>query len=241
MKTKLSTALQIALAAVVLVGCGGSANATKKRFSVVLMSSSDDGSPVVNTKFWLGKTALGVTNDRGLLEKSLTGAEGQSATLRVTCPEGYLSPEEATLLSLKEVRKVNQEGPATINVAVTCDRRQRDVVVVVRTNGVVSLPVDIGGKFMGATSADGTAHFHLPLDRGVRSLSVSLQTANQPSLRPQSPSRVFELDGNDAVLLVEQSFTSERASRTKRSAPAAYVPPKKRVPQRIDSARFHAL
>lgn len=241
MNTQLVKVILAAATAMALVACGSSVESSKKRFSVVLTSVSDDGTPLQGTRFLTAKTAIGATDDKGRLSVRLTGIEGQSVPLTVICSEGYVSPEEAPVLRLREVRKVSQVGASSLKVDAVCDRKLRDVLVVVRTADAPSLPVDLAGKTIGETSPDGTAHFHLSLDREVRSLSVSLQTASVPGLRPQNPSRVFELDGRDAVLLVDQSFTTERSTRTKRAATRPTLGPKKRVPDRIDPARFRAL
>jgi hypothetical protein len=241
MTRRFAQVISVLASTFVLVSCGGSTESSRHRFSVVFTAVSDNGSPASGTKFSTGNSTLGITDVKGRVAVSLTGTEGQSVPLTVTCAVGYVSPEEAPVLRLKEVRKVNQPEPSPIHIDTVCERKSRDVVVVVRTSNTTPLPVDIAGKTAGETGSDGTAHFHVSLDREVRSLSVSLQTSNQPNLRPQNPSRVFELDGRDSVLLVDQSFSTERFTRTKRAVSTSYVTPKKRVPQRIDSARFHGF
>jgi hypothetical protein len=100
----------------------------------------------------------------------------------------------------------------TLNVDAVCV-----IAVVVHTSNAPSLPVDIGGRTVGQTDANGNAHVRVQLEREVRQLSVSLGTRTELALRPQNPSRLFELDGRDAILLVEQSFATDRRRDAKRS------------------------
>lgn len=223
-----------------LFACGGSTPSLNKSFNVVFLATSDDGEPVQGAKFSSGTTTIGTTDKTGRIAVALEGVDGQSVPMTVSCPDSYVPPEEQPALRLTEVRKVNQVVPAPISVETICTRKMRDVVLVVRTNNAPSLPVDIGGRSAGQTDADGNALFHLKLDREMRSVSVSLSTAASPSLRPQNPSRVFELDGQDAVLLVDQAFSVDRKSQSRRRV-ASNAAPNKRIPYRIDSGKVRGF
>ena len=236
-----SAFLVLALASVRLTACGGSTPATSgKSFDVVLKATSDDGDPLEGVKFTTGSNTIGTSNAKGAVSVNMRGSDGQNLTVMATCPDGYVSPEQPSALKLTEVRRVNQEGPASLGIDVTCIRTLREIVLVVRTGNAPSLPVDVGGKTVGKTDNDGTAHVRLQLDRDVRSLSVSLATNDSPTLRPQNPSRVYDLDGQDAMLLLDQSFTTERKSAPRRRV-ATSATPGKHVPYKIDSGRYHGL
>lgn len=230
----------LAVAPMISMGCGSNP-AQSKSFAVTLDATNDDAESLKGVKFTAGSTYIGTTDERGRLSVSLRGSEGQTVPLAVVCPDGYDAPEEAPKLRLAEIRRVGQAEAAGIHLGTVCTRSLRDIVVVVRTTGATSMPIDIGGKSAGETDLNGIAHLRLSLDRDVRSLSVSLGTNGFPQLRPQNPSRVFELDGSDAILLVDQSFSTEKRPQVRRASAVATPPVRKRVPQRIDSARFHAL
>lgn len=241
MNYRKSAFLVLALAAVLLTACGGSTTATNgKSFDVVLKATSDDGDPLEGVKFTTGASSIGTTNPQGTVSVNMRGSDGQNLPVSATCPDGYVSPEQPSSLKLTEVRRVNQEGKASLGIDVTCIRKLREIVLVVRTSNAPSLPVDVGGKTVGKTDNDGTAHVRLQLDREVRSLSVSLATNDSPTLRPQNPSRVYELDGQDAMLLLDQSFTTERKSAPRRRV-ATSATPGKHIPYKIDSGRYHGL
>jgi hypothetical protein len=201
---------QLLSASALLVACSGSTAQALKPFQVQLQAKSDDGEPVNGAKFSINNVDLGASAVDGKLLQTVRGTEGQSVLVNVSCPDEYISPEKPTPLKLTEVRKVNETASATLGLGLTCTRKMLDVIVVVRTENAPSLPVDVGGKNLGVTDEFGNAHVHLRVERGTRTVSVTLGTLAAPTLRPQNPSRVFELDDKDGLLLVEQSFTVER-------------------------------
>jgi hypothetical protein len=193
-----------------LVACSGTNVPILKPFQVQLQAKSDDGEPVSGAMFSINNVNLGASSVDGKLLQTVRGADGQSVLVNLTCPDGYNNPEKATPLKLTEVRKVNELASATLGLELTCTRKMIDVIVVVRTENAPSLPVDIGGKNQGITDEFGNAHIHLRVERGTRTMSVTLGTLASPTLRPQNPSRVFELEDKDTLVLLEQSFTVER-------------------------------
>jgi hypothetical protein len=187
--------------------------------------------------------ALGTTDENGKLATRIRGVDGQTMAVTTICPGGYLAPEQPTQLRLAAVRKLDPTAPATIDLDVVCTRKLREVVLVVRTSQAPALAVQVAGKSVGSTDGNGLAHFRFQLDRTVSRVSVSLDTAAAPKLRPQTPSRVFELDGQDTVLLLDQSFAAERPLPTQRRVVVANKRQElaKHVPYRIDSGRNHAF
>lgn len=241
MKASNSMKWSLLLAILLAPACGGSTAAmTGKSFDVRLMATNDDGEPLEGVSFATGSNAIGTSNPKGLVSVNMRGTEGQSLSIVATCPDGYVGPEQPSILKLTEVRRVNQDGKSSLGVDVTCIRKLREVVLVVRTANAPSLSVDVGGKTVGKTDNDGTAHVWLQLDRDVRTLSVSLSTNDSPTLRPQNPSRVYDLDGQDAILLLDQSFTIERKSAPRRRV-ATTANPGRHIPYKIDSGRYRGL
>jgi hypothetical protein len=105
----------------------------------------------------------------------------------------------------------------------------REVVLVVHTQPGRALPVLVDGKLSSMTTSDGLAHVLLRIDRSVRTLNAKLDTGTAPKLRPKSPSRTFDLSGNDAILIFDQNFS------TRLVAPISKEPPKpqRHVPERV--------
>lgn len=228
-----------------LVGCGGSNVAPPgKPFGVVLRATSDEGEPVQGVTFRHGLTAFGTTNAKGVVSTTIRAEEGQTVPVDATCPDGYVAPEKSTPLRLAEVRRIDPAAPASLSVEVICTRKLRDVVLLVRTGQGTGISVEVAGQKMGQTDGNGNAHIAMQLDREQRTVSVGLGTSGLLQLRPQNPSRVFDLGGEDALLLFHQNFTDARPAPVKRrivAKKAAPPAPEKHVPYRIDSGRSHAF
>lgn len=204
------------------IGC--SSKTTDDRFEISLRAISDDMTPLADVAFATGKSNLGRTSNSGVVNVRLRGTEGQTLPVTVTCPGGYESSGELSPLRLARTRRVGQTLAQPLTVEATCIRKLRDVVLVVRAENASNLAVHVDGK-PAATTTDGTAHLLLQLDRDVRQVSVTLDTTDQPKLRPQNPSRTFDLHGKDTVLVMDQSFTASPKPQHRNSrAPRRHIP-----------------
>lgn len=218
-------------------GCGGSTPATtNKSFPVAMHAITDEGEPMPSAQFLIAGSPVGITDASGSVTTTITGEDGQTLAITINCPDGYVGPEKAISLRLAQVRKLDDNAPGVLGVEATCTRKMRDVVLVVRTKNAPPLPVDIEGRTVGRTDEQGLAHFGLQLHRDAHSLSVSLKTGSQSKLKPQNPSRVFELDGHDAVLLLDQVFAAEPkvVKVVVKPPPKAAEPEPKHIPYRIN-------
>jgi hypothetical protein len=174
-----------------------------------------------------------MTGSSGTSSVKLEGTEGQVLPVTAECPEGYASSEKPQPLRLTRSRALGNGQIEPNWFQVTCTRKLRDVVVVVRAEGGGGLGVRIDGKSYGTTDPDGNAHVLLKLERDIRSLGVALDTSARPGLKPESPSRTFELSGRDAVLLVEQRFA--QSPRPKPALPKSPLPaPRRHIPERLN-------
>jgi hypothetical protein len=187
--------------------------------------------PLSGVVIQANQAPLGTTNSAGKLTKRLKGAEGQVVEVRAVCPEAYEAYEQAPpALRLTRTRPLGsgERGPITYDVV--CQKRLRQIAIVVKSERGADLPVSIDGKRVATTDAAGNAHALVELDRTTTALRVDLDTSKDPRLQPQNPQRTFELHGHDAVLVFEQPFTlaSRAAPRPKSQAI------RRHVPQRLD-------
>lgn len=196
---------------------------SQDRFDLSLRATSDDSTPLNNVAFETGKSKLGATDASGALTVRLRGVEGQTLPITFTCPDGYEAAGGARSLRLTHTRGVTEGSSQPLTLDATCIRILRQVVVVVRSENATDLPVLIDGKTT-AIAADGTAHLLLALDRDVRAVTVALDTSTQPKLRPQNPSRTFDLHGKDAVLVMAQSFSSTKPRQRGSALPQRHIP-----------------
>jgi len=213
-----------------LSGCAGSATTSEPGFKVAFGATGDDGSPLPGVTLEGGKARLGATDSSGVLTTVLRGAEGQVVAIKATCPEAYVSPELLLPLRLARTRALGSAKPEPIGYDVVCQKRMRQVVVVVEAERGKDLPVALNGKPVARTDTDGHAHVLIEVDRSETSLRVDLDATAEHSLSPQNPGRTFELHGRDAVLLFEQPFSVATRSKPRPSA----HPPRRHIPQRLD-------
>lgn len=200
---------------------------------VQVHAKSDDDQPLSRVALTRATRALGETPASGLLELTLQGTEGQAVALGVVCPDGFVEQTEPRVVRLASTRAVGSGASAPIKVDVVCERRQRNVVLVVRTTGVAGLPITVNGERAGITDGNGIAHVLVRVARAVRSLEVAFDTQGRRELLGQSNRRLLELGPSDTVLVVDQRFAAKapRAARSGKTTSPTLTP---RAPTRID-------
>ncbi|HKY34646.1 MAG TPA: hypothetical protein VJN18_01795 [Polyangiaceae bacterium] len=215
-----------------LSACAGSAttSASAPGFEVTFRATGDDGMPLAGVKLDGAKKPLGATDRSGVLAARLHGVEGQVIAVKATCPESHASPEVLPPLRLSRTRALGSARPEPIAYDVVCQKRIRQVVVVVKAERGKNLPVLFNGRPVATTDADGHAHALIEMDRTATSLRVDIDTTTDRSLLPQNPGRTFELHGNDAVLVLAQPFSVTTRPKNRSVTQA----PRRHVPQRLD-------
>ena len=207
--------------ALCLAGAGCSApQPAEHTYSVRVSATADDGTPLEAVQVKL-QGQRGASDTKGRWTARVAGREGQVIPVGFACPTGYEASSKTPILRLTNSRALGasvrtQELP----IDVSCTRNMRDVVIVVDAQGGDGLPVLVDGQERAMTDANGNAHALLALAKSTARVHVSLDTSRRPELRPQTPSRSFELTGVDAILLFEQQLSPPAASKKRR-------PPKK--------------
>ena len=200
------------------------------RFAVELLITNDDGNELAGSVITTGKASLGITGSDGRLRVELEGTDGQVLPISISCPPGYTSLDKVAPLRLTHTRRVNEVSFQPTRFESTCTREVREIVVVVRAETGSGLPLQIDGRPAGTTDADGIAHVLVRADRNVKALNVTLDTSARQDLRPKSPSRTYELTGNDAVLVFDQAFVKT----PKAKHPSGHVKHRQNIPYRIE-------
>jgi hypothetical protein len=113
---------------------------------------------------------------------------------------------------------------AAISFQAVCTRQIRDVVLVVHAEHGETLPVLVDGKAVSSTDTDGVSHVLLHFDRDVRSFGVVLDTSARRDLRPQNPSRNFDLTGRDAIVLFEPTLAPASRVVARQAVPVRHIP-----------------
>ncbi len=199
-------------------------------FKVALRAVTDGEAPLVGVVFETDSIRVGVTDAAGALTTQLRGTAGQTFVLRATCPDGYSSMESLPPLRLAHTRSLGSDGDEPLSVRAVCTKKLGAIAIVVHAPQGAHLPVTIDGSPHGTTDDAGNAHILLKLQRTVPSVRVALDTTSDPLLMPQHPSRTFELHGQDAILLFDQTLSVRAGPKT---LPVSRVAPR-RIPQRLD-------
>jgi hypothetical protein len=211
--------------------CAGPAPSAHHDFGIDVRVSGDDGRALAGAVIHRGTETLGKTDADGRLLLAVSGPEGQTVALRLTCPGGYTEPKGTPSVRLARTRRVGASAPEPQKLTLVCSKLTRNAVVVVRAPGGAELPITINGEPAGTTDADGNAHVLVEVHRGLRALDVTLDTGKEKLLTPRNPRKLFELEGEDAVLLFEQPLAVRYRARPSTTAAPT---PKKHVPTRID-------
>jgi len=211
----------------------GEAPPLNEPFHLVLQAATDDGKPLADVAFSTPKSPLGKSSASGRVSVRLRVGEGTVLRIGAECPAGYLSPTPQDV-RLTHTKSVKGDMAEPLRFSAVCTRKVRDIVVVVHVENGKGLPVAIDGEPAGTIDGKGNAHLRVSVDREVKSLSVSLDTSDKASLRPQNPRRVFELSGNDAILLFNQPLKRIR----RRPVVKAQRAPRRHVPYRVRAGKI---
>jgi hypothetical protein len=214
-----------------VAGCSTDAPSREaQQFEVVFRTVAENERPLPGAAVSVNQKALGVTNEQGRLAVRIPGAEGQTLQVGIECPKGYALAQPASPLKLTRLRALGGSAAEPSVHSSTCVKQAREVAVVVRAGKGPGIPVLVNGVERAITDPNGYAHAVMQVDRNASSLRVDLDTSASPELLPRSPSRAFELSRQDAILVIDQSFTKAAAPARPRSAPA----PRRHIPQRLN-------
>jgi len=214
----------IILSLAALGGCSSGTAPGAPTFAVELRASSQDGQPLAGVSFTIDQRVVGLTRADGRLVHAVRGTEGGLAKLVVACPAEFEPPPQPAPLRLTRTRAIDGEATQPLTVDVRCQKRLRDVVLIVHAERGDHLPVLVDGKPVGTTDDDGIAHVLLRRPREDKSVQLGVDTTSRPALKPVSPSRSYQLTGQDAVVLFEPSFVVAVAPAARIAAPRRHIP-----------------
>jgi hypothetical protein len=215
----------VALSALCLACAACQRQEGPKAYALAIRAEAPPGRPVPGAVVSFGGKQVGRTDERGSLLLSVRGAEGEHVPITVACPEGFLSPHDATDVVL---HRLNDPGLKP-EYDVACRPVRRSVVIVVRADHGAHLPVMYLGKEIARTDESGAAHALLEVPAND-DFEIGLSTAEPGNerLRPQNPSMKFVgSDANDLKIFSVQ-FQLEPVMRR------ASAPPAPRMPVRIN-------
>ena len=135
------------------------------------------------------------------------GKEGDQVDLTVKCPADYESPSSPVTVSLRRLA-VGSRPPL---FEARCPPTLRTVVVGIRSDNGVNLPVTVLGRTVARTDASGAAIFMLRV-KPSEQVDVGFNTSEKGAeqLRPQNPTMTFVAKDKDDFVVLDQNFTIEK-------------------------------
>jgi hypothetical protein len=201
---------------------------SKRAFPVDVFVTSDPGRGTPGVELVVGGRPLAKTDSAGRAQVALRGVEGDAVELAVKCPEGFRSPSEPILVSLRSL----STGSRAPMFDAHCAPLTRTVVIGIRAENGPNLPVTYLGTEVGRTDAWGAAHVFLtvkPNEQVTIALDTKSESPKRSKLRPESPTLTFVAKDKDDFVTLEQKFEVERTG-ARAHAPGP-TPPK--GPKRI--------
>lgn len=172
---------------------------------ILVRVSGDPGQPLKGAAVLFNGQEVSKSGDDGLAKLKLTGKDGESFDVTVTCPEGFLSPTKPF-----QVRLVRLADPTKRpEYDVTCPPTTRTVVVAVRADNGPNVPVLYLGREVARTDGAGAAHVLLKL-KADEGFNLVLGTDGNDRLRPQNPLASFLVRDHDDVFTFDQKFELEK-------------------------------
>lgn len=192
----------------------------QKPFDARIRVFSDPGQPLRGAEVMFKNKRIGVSDEAGVVNFRLKGAEGQMYDLNVKCPDGYMSPSKPVSITLRK----NVDTATRPEYEVDCPKATRSVVIAVRADSGPNLPVLYLGAVKGHTDQSGAAHIALDVPPN-QMFQLQISTDAVKDLRPQNPTATFEVKQSDEIFVFEQKFKLEH-KRVYRGGPAKSSGPK---------------
>lgn len=195
--------------------------------AIVFAAESDPGVPLASVQLQHRGKVVATTGADGTASLQITGQEGETFDFDVRCPPGHRAPEAPVSVVL---RRTAGQGAAA-RFPLRCAPKERSLVVAVRAEGGANLPVLYLGREVARTDGSGAAHVAFRV-ASTDSVVLTLDTTEQPRLRPQHPSMSFHGAERDQLTSFAQKFDAEAPKPKPR--PAAAPAPEPIGPVRLN-------
>lgn len=214
-----SVALSLALCS---AGCDEDLS---RDYGFVVRVSAEPGRALAGARASLKGRELGVSNADGSVNARVRGHEGDVLTIEIACPAGH-RPPAPVLVPLRRMGRDAEGHEVEPEFAAACAPLTRSIVIAVRAEHGTNLPLYYLGRELARTDASGAAHALLDV-ASEDVLELTLDTTEQPQLRPRSPVLRVQPGPGDEIAALTQNFTVEPQARVKKA-------PVQRGPIRIE-------
>ena len=170
-------------------------------YELVVHVESDPSRPLSGARLLHSGRELGVSAADGRVAVRAAGSEGERLELEIACPIGFRSPEVPLNVTLRHAAG-SSERPEYF---AACPPLTRKLVIAARLEHGVNLPIRYLGRELARSDSDGIAHLLLEAETD-KTVELTVDTAEQPQLRPKSPTARFRIGDRDDVVLLAQTF-----------------------------------
>ncbi len=193
-------------AAVSAAGCSSMQATPPPDFKFAVTVESDPGVAMSGAVISRGGKEIARSDAAGKALLAFKGAEGETIDLYVKCPEDYLSPTRPISVRLSKLA-----DDKILGETVRCAATKRKVVVSLRTDNAVNVPVIYFGREIARTDTSGAASFYVTGKPG-ETLQFTLDTSDKSfeRLRPQSPQLAVLVGDHDEIYPLMQRFELQK-------------------------------
>jgi len=172
-------------------------------YELTVHVESDPGRPLAGARVLHAGRELGVSAGDGRVAVHATGSEGEHIALEVSCPKGFRSPDNALSVTLRHALGSNERP----EYFASCPPLTRKLVIAARLEHGANLPIRYLGRELARSDGDGVAHL-LVEGETDKTVELTVDTSEQPQLRPKSPTARFRIADHDDVVMLAQTFQS---------------------------------
>jgi hypothetical protein len=198
-----------------LLAAACSHQAPVKNYDLTVHVEADPSEPLAGARLFHAGQELGVTAADGRVAVRATGNEGQRIDLTISCPDGYRSPELPLSVTLRRA----SERPEYF---ATCSPLSRKLVVAARLEHGAGLPIRYLGRELSRSDAAGVAHLVIEAEPD-KTVELTIDTSEQPQLRPKSPTARFLVGNRDEIVVLQQAFQSRHKPAVRAQQPTGPV------------------
>ena len=202
----------ISIALLLTTACGETASPMHVQLNVKIRD--DNSEPVPGVKVLVNNKSIGQSDAKGQVSTALQGKEGRSVSIEIKCPPGFKalldSKQTIAIRYLRSLREPDQIAP--MDKDFICAHTIHEHVLIVRTDNRKDIPIKLMGKAVAKTNDNGVAIWRIEGAPGEEIL-VTLDTSQQPQLRPASPYRRMLLPSKSRFMVFDQKFEEKKKHR----------------------------
>jgi hypothetical protein len=201
--------------------CGGQKDtATTEPIDVLV--TIENGVPLANAQLSHLGVLLRPTGPDGVSHIPVPGSEGAGYVVDLTCPDGFRALTPSVTLQRLVLNGNGSNRPP--QYAMSCKKLRHTLVVAIRTNEIVDkktitpiggLPIVFLGKELSYTDPWGARTLSAELEDGEHfDFTVGTPGKVNANLHPQNPIASFVGHGKDEIVVLDQTFTRDKAPKT---------------------------